>query len=154
MLYRFRHTDGTLDPFSSGTYIDASGKSRFLSVSDFTLTPHGATFTSPTTKATYPIQWHVSVPSLKLDVELRTPLADQELVSEHNVSLTYWEGAITITGTRDGKPSTGVGYLEMTGYTKPVYLGEIPVGAGLNMRWLASGAPPEATRRSLSQPAA
>jgi predicted secreted hydrolase len=123
MLYRFRHKDGTLDPFSSGTYIDAEGKSRFLSVTDFTMTPHGETFTSPTTKASYPIQWRVTVPSLKLDVELRTPLPDQELVSQGHAGLTYWEGAITLSGTRDGKPCSGVGYLEMTGYTGPVYLG-------------------------------
>lgn len=123
MLYRFRHKDGTLDPFSSGTYIDTEGKSRFLSVSDFTMTPHRETFTSPATKATYPIQWHVTVPSLKLDVELRTPLPDQELVSEGHAGLTYWEGAITISGTRGSKPCSGVGYLEMTGYSKPVHLG-------------------------------
>jgi predicted secreted hydrolase len=123
MLYRFRHKDGTVDPFSSGTYIDAEGKSRFLSVSDFTMTPHGETFVSPATKATYPIQWHVTVPSLNLDLELRTPLPDQELVSQGNASLTYWEGAITLTGTRGGARSSGVGYLEMTGYSKPVYLG-------------------------------
>ncbi len=123
MLYRFRHKNGTLDPFSSGTYIDASGKSQFLDASDFTMTPHGETYTSPVTKATYPIQWHITVPSLKLDVELRTPLADQELVSDTNSSLTYWEGAITISGTRDGSRCTGVGYLEMTGYASPVHLG-------------------------------
>lgn len=123
ILYRFRHKDGSLDPFSSGTYIDVDGKSRFLSVSDFTMTPHGETFTSPATHASYPIQWRVTVPSLKLDVELRTPLADQELVSQGNASLTYWEGAITISGTRDGAPASGVGYLEMTGYGEPVYLG-------------------------------
>jgi predicted secreted hydrolase len=123
MLYRFRHKDGSLDPFSSGTYIGADGKSRFLAVSDFNMTPHGETFTSPATKATYPIQWHITVPSLNLDLELRTPLPNQELVSDSHASLTYWEGAITITGTRGGKPSTGTGYLEMTGYSKPVYLG-------------------------------
>jgi predicted secreted hydrolase len=123
MLYRFRHKDGTLDPFSSGTYIDASGKSRFLSVSDFTMTPHGETFTSSQTKASYPIQWRVTVPSLQLDLEIRTPLADQELVSASHAALTYWEGAITIGGTREGKPAKGVGYLEMTGYSEPVRLG-------------------------------
>ncbi len=123
MLYRFRHEDGTIDPFSSGTYIDAAGKSRFLDVSDFNMSPHGETYTSPATKATYPIQWHVTVPSLDLDLELRTPLADQELVSQGNASLTYWEGAITITGTRKGARTTGIGYLELTGYARPVHLG-------------------------------
>ena len=54
MLFRFRHKDGTLDPFSSGTYIDAEGKPRFLSASDFSMAPHGESFTSPATKAPIP----------------------------------------------------------------------------------------------------
>ena len=30
MLYRLRHKDGTADPYSSGTYIDAEGAPHFL----------------------------------------------------------------------------------------------------------------------------
>src|SRR5271154_2784786 len=39
MLYRFRRKDGTVDPYSSGTYIDAQGKSTHLEVTDFKLAP-------------------------------------------------------------------------------------------------------------------
>lgn len=124
MLYRFRHKDGSLDPFSSGTYVDGEGRARYLSASDFSMSPKATTYTSPETHATYPIEWSVTVPSLGLDVEIGTPLGAQELVSSHHASLTYWEGAITVSGKRNGARATGVGYLEMTGYTRPVYLGE------------------------------
>ena len=33
---------------------------------------------------------------------------------------SYWEGAIDVDATRLGRPLTGVGYLEMTGYTGPI----------------------------------
>ena len=39
-------------------------------------------------------------------------LADQEL----NVSFVYWEGAVRGQGVRQGRPVTGYGYVEMTGY--------------------------------------
>jgi predicted secreted hydrolase len=39
---------------------------------------------------------------------------DQEL-AEGNDGNTYWEGAVTYSGSQHG-----VGYLEMTGYTSPV----------------------------------
>ena len=42
-------------------------------------------------------------------------IADQEL----DVSFRYWEGAVTVAGTRRGTPVTGRGYVELTGYTAP-----------------------------------
>ncbi len=124
MLYRLRRKDGSVEPFSSGTYVDTAGKSTFLARSDFSMEPTGKTYSSPATHATYPIQWHVTIPSLSLDLNIATPLDNQELVSDTHRSLTYWEGAITIDGTRHGARIGGVGYLEMTGYASPVYLGE------------------------------
>lgn len=123
MLYRLRHKDGSVDPFSSGTYVDANGKSTYLSVRDFSMTPTGETYTSSVTKALYPIGWRVTIPSLRLQLQLKTPLASQELPSNSSAGLSYWEGAIDISGTRSGAAVTGVGYLEMTGYAKPMTLG-------------------------------
>lgn len=114
MLYRFRHKDGRADPFSAGTYVDEKGSSKFLAATDFSMDPGTRTYASPATQALYPIAWHILVPSLKLDLALTTPLPSQELVSGIGAELSYWEGAIAISGTRDGKPATGVGYLEMT----------------------------------------
>ncbi len=121
MLYRLRHKDGSVDPYSSGTYVDGDGKATYLGLHDFTMTPLGETYTSPTTKAVYPVAWRVAIPSQGLDLQLKTQLRSQELTGA-NASLSYWEGAITINGTRGGVAIGGVGYLEMTGYARPMTL--------------------------------
>lgn len=114
MLYRLRHKDGSVDPYSSGTYVDARGESSFLSSKDFTMSPVGTVWTSTNTKAPYPVRWQISVPNLGLRADITTPLEDQELSSTFGPS--YWEGAIDISGQRGGAPAGGVGYLEMTGH--------------------------------------
>jgi predicted secreted hydrolase len=119
MLYRLRHLDGTVDPFSSGTYIDAQGNSTFLSLNDFTFTPAGTTWTSPQTRAVYPIRWRLTIPRLAIQAEVSTPLPDQEIPSQFGPS--YWEGAIDVSGTKGGGVLRGVGYLEMTGYAAPMH---------------------------------
>ncbi len=122
MLYRLRHKDGSIDPYSSGSYVDASGKSQFLSAADFVMTPAAGPpadspadfWTSPATRATYPVRWHVSIPRLKMEMEVTTPLKSQELAGKFGT--TYWEGAIDAGGVRDQSPLRGVGYIEMVGY--------------------------------------
>jgi predicted secreted hydrolase len=116
MLYRLRHKDGTIDPYSSGSYVDAGGKVQFLSNKDFTMTPAADSWTSPATKATYPLRWHVSIPRLKMDLDITTPLRSQELAGKFGTS--YWEGAIDVAGARDRSPLAGVGYLELVGYAE------------------------------------
>jgi predicted secreted hydrolase len=118
MLYRLRHKDGSVDPYSSGTYVDAAGKSTFLSERDFSMTPAGERYTSSATKATYPTSWDVAIPSLALNLHIATPLASQELATTSGSGPSYWEGAITINGTKHDAATSGVGYLEMTGYAK------------------------------------
>lgn len=114
MLYRLRHKDGSVDPFSSGSYIDAQGRCVPLSARDFSMTPEATRWISPATQGNYPIAWHVTVPGLGLNAEITTPLQDQEL--SVTVGPSYWEGAIDIAGQRNGVMVKGVGYLEMTGY--------------------------------------
>jgi predicted secreted hydrolase len=121
MLYRLRRANGSIDPYSSGNYVDASGKSQFLSAKDFAMTPAADTWTSPATKAAYPVRWHVSIPRLGMELDVSTPLKSQELTGGFGPS--YWEGSIDIVGTRGHSSLRGVGYLEMTGYAetgKPV----------------------------------
>lgn len=123
MLFCIRRKDGSSDPFSSGTYVNAAGKSIHLEQKDFTLRPMGETWASDSNRAAYPIHWQVSVPSLKINVEITTPLKQQELAGKTVLSPSYWEGAIRIAGTRNASPLTGAGYLEMTGYDHPVQMG-------------------------------
>src|SRR6202789_131289 len=74
MLFRIRRKDGSIDPFSSGTYVDAAGKSIHLAQKDFALRPLGETWASDSDRAVYPIHWQVTVPSLKINVQITTPL--------------------------------------------------------------------------------
>ena len=120
MLFDLRRKDGSIDSHSSGTFIAADGESLHLSQHDFSLEPSGNKWTSPATGAVYPLRWKVSIPKLKVDLDISTPLANQELTGKNNLVPTYWEGAIQLAGHKDTKPITGVGYLEMTGYDRPL----------------------------------
>jgi predicted secreted hydrolase len=120
MLFHIRREDGSIDSHSAGTYIDAGGKSQNLKNADFVLQPAGDAWTSPITKAVYPIHWKISIPRLGIELDAKTPLESQELAGKGNFAPTYWEGAITLQGSHNGKPLAGVGYLEMTGYDRPL----------------------------------
>jgi predicted secreted hydrolase len=122
MLYHFRRKDGSGDPYSSGTYIDAQGKTMHLRAADFTLAPSGVTWKSPATHATYPIGWKIQIPKLGISLDAKTALASQELTAPADRSPSYWEGAITLSGTRNAAPITGLGYLELTGYDHAMQL--------------------------------
>jgi predicted secreted hydrolase len=95
----------------------------FLQSSDFSLTPLAETWTSPITSAKYPIRWRVEIPRLGLSLEVSTPLKSQELSGAGKFAPNYWEGAISAAGHRGAGEVRAVGYLEMTGYDRPVELG-------------------------------
>ena len=114
MLFQLRHADGAADDYSSGTYIAADGRVTHLRHADFQLQPLDY-WTSSQTGGRYPIRWRIGVPSLHLALECAAAVENQELVSEDSSSPSYWEGAVTYSGS-----ARGTGYLEMTGYHRPV----------------------------------
>jgi predicted secreted hydrolase len=116
MMFQLRQAGGAIDPFSSGTYVAPDGRATHLKRADFQLQPL-EWWTSPRTRTKYPIKWRITVPSLRLTLECAAAIPNQELVGQGDKSPTYWEGAVTYSGT-----SSGVGYLEMTGYDKPMRL--------------------------------
>ena len=122
MLYRIRK-DGSVDPFSAGTYIDPKGHSVHLRADDFALLPESQAWKSAATGAVYPVQWHVVVSKLGIELEVTTRLKAQELTGNSQLVPNYWEGAIDVKGQRGGTAIAGVGYLEMTGYDRAVELG-------------------------------
>ena len=72
---------------------------------------------SPHTDAVYPVATQIQAGQFSWQL---TPLQDdQELDSRQSTGAVYWEGAVGIT--RDGRP-VGRGYLELTGYVKPLKL--------------------------------
>jgi predicted secreted hydrolase len=110
MFYSLRDKDGSRDTHSAGTWVDREGHTRSLSNTDVEVTV-GEHWDSPR-GGRYPSRWHVRVPSLALDVDVRPVLADQEL----GTSPRYWEGAVNVNGSRSGAEVTGRGYVELVGY--------------------------------------
>lgn len=117
MLYRLRHADGQIDPASSGTWIDRTGQAHPLTTEDVHITAADQ-WTSPHSQARYPSRWHVTIPSRHIDLDITPLLADQELRTPRSTRVTYWEGAVTITGTVQGAAASGAGYVELTGYAE------------------------------------
>ena len=116
MLFQLRRKDGSIDPHSSGSFIEPSGRTSRVTGA---MTP-GRRWTSPIktggVAATYPVEWSVRIPEAALDLRVRAVVDDQELRTPDSTGVTYWEGAIDVTGTHAGTPIRGRGYLEMTGY--------------------------------------
>ena len=120
MLLQIRRKDGSIDPFSAGTFVDTQGRVTHLRASDFRLSPAPEIWTSPATHARYPVRWQIRVAALNLTLEATTALPSQELVASSNLVPSYWEGAILLQGKKNLSDVAGSGYLEMTGYDRPV----------------------------------
>ncbi|HEY7911266.1 MAG TPA: lipocalin-like domain-containing protein [Blastocatellia bacterium] len=115
MLFELRRVDGSIDPRSSGTLIEADGGALHLSLEDFRLTP-GNAWRSEASGATYPTAWRIEIPRYDLRLDVRAAFAGQELRTAESAGVTYWEGSTEITGREGERKLTGRGYLEMTGY--------------------------------------
>lgn len=111
MFYQFRRKDGKADSNSAGYIFMADNTKVPLNNQNVTIRVT-KNWKSPHSKIRYPAQWHVSVPSRNLEADIIPLINDQEL----NVSYRYWEGAVSITGTKNGKAISGQGYVELTGY--------------------------------------
>jgi predicted secreted hydrolase len=115
MLYRLRDSTGAPDPASSGTLVGSDGRKHTLGSASFSIEVTGK-WRSPKTGGEYPAGWIVRVPSAALEVELRPTVPDQELVTRSTAGVAYWEGSVFIRGTSQGRPISGAGYVELTGY--------------------------------------
>ena len=109
MLYQIRLKNGGIDRYSSGKLVSPTGAATEMD--DFVLVPTEY-WTSSRNQARYPIAWHLRIPKFQIDLEITTPVREQEL----NLAVTYWEGAIRVNGTREGNLVHGIGYMELTGY--------------------------------------
>ena len=97
--------------------LDAGGKPYVFSRGETVFQPVRG-WKSPLTQATYPVEWLLRTPSDNYVV--KALLDNQELDSRNSTGAVYWEGLCDLLdGTRQ---RVGRGYLEMTGYAKPLLL--------------------------------
>lgn len=114
MAFQIRLRDGGIEPLSHGALVAPDGRSRTLRREQIQIAVLDH-WTSPHTGTRYPSRWRLRVPDQQLDLTIEPWLNDQEL----RVSFVYWEGAVRIQGTHAGRPVSGVGYVELTGYGEP-----------------------------------
>ncbi len=111
-LFRVRDAAGAA-VWAGGSYRDKDGEVTILKQTDvrFAVTRR---WRSPRTGASYPVAPTVSflLRGKKLELLVKPLFDDQELDSRRGGGPVYWEGAVTVPGGR--------GYLEMTGYQKPL----------------------------------
>jgi len=104
MLFQLRGSGTNDKPFYSGKRMFPDGSSRQLSAQDIDMQP---TAWQQTASSRYPVDWHLSLPSEQLELNI-TALNRNAVMP---LSVAYWEGPISISGSKQG-----VGYLELTGY--------------------------------------
>ena len=115
MIYLLRKTDGSLEPASSGTVVEANGTWQHLVQSDITVSVLD-TWKSPHSGGRYPARWRITIPKAGVDLTIKPLRADQELNTQESIGLSYWEGAVSGVGQSQGKRVSCEGYVELTGY--------------------------------------
>ncbi|MCI0694162.1 carotenoid 1,2-hydratase [candidate division KSB1 bacterium] len=115
MFFRFRRADGSHSPYSVCTFIHHDNAGRHLAATDFELIPQDW-WTSPASGGKYPLAWKIKF--LNYDLQLSTPVKNQELDTRRTTGVIYWEGYVEVVGKKGKRPISGEGYLEMTGYAK------------------------------------
>ncbi|NOT33331.1 MAG: carotenoid 1,2-hydratase [Candidatus Eisenbacteria bacterium] len=119
MLYVLRRRDGSIEPLSSGTLVERDGRVRHLERGEFSIETL-AHWASRQSGGRYPARWRIRIPALELELAVEPRLADQELRTPAPIALAYWEGAVQLRGTAQGRRVGGFGYVELTGYAGPL----------------------------------
>lgn len=115
MAFRMRDASGT-SLWAGATLREPMQALRTFGPAEVRFIPRRS-WRSSRTGANYPIAWSVTVGDLQFDIE---PLMDDQ---ENDTRLTtgaiYWEGAVRAAR---GDKALGRGYLELTGYWRPLRL--------------------------------
>jgi predicted secreted hydrolase len=118
MAFLLRNARGGISAASSGTFVNRQGQKRHLGKDDFAVTVLD-TWKSPHSRAVYPSQWGMQIFPYALDLNILPNISDQEMRTSKSTDVIYWEGSVSISGTKSGQPIVGQGYVELTGYAKP-----------------------------------
>lgn len=110
MAVRQRRADGT-PYYAGGSFRAPGGAVRNFGPDEVRFVP-GRRWSSPSSHASYPVEWAVETPAGRFRV--RALFDAQELDSRASTGGFYWEGLSELTDESGRR--VGLGYLEMTGY--------------------------------------
>src|SRR6266700_1751395 len=115
MAFRMRARDGA-SFWAGGALRGADGCVRSLKPGEVRFDPLRR-WRSRRTGTEYPVSVRVEAGALTLEIE--PVMEDQELDARASTGTVYWEGAVR---AKQGETMVGRGYLELTGYWKPLRL--------------------------------
>lgn len=106
-----------------GMYDDGKVKTYFADIScangsqehykEVEMIPSGRQWTSPKSKAVYPLEWKIKIPAKNIELNLKAKIKNQEILF---AAINYWEGPLDIKGVFNGEKISGVGFMELVGY--------------------------------------
>jgi predicted secreted hydrolase len=114
MAFQVRDKDGK-PIWDGGVFRTAKGE-RFRFLKGEVLFSRQRSWKSPLSQASYPVEWIVRTPADFYTVKAVIP--NQELDSRASTGAIYWEGLSDLYDSNGNH--VGRGYLEMTGYARPL----------------------------------
>jgi len=115
MAFRIRGHQGQ-SYWAGGTLRDAGGNVQSFGPDDVGFTPVRR-WRSPRTGISYPVSWRLRLGARQFAIE--PLLDDQENDARFSSGALYWEGAVSAL---EAAHAVGRGYLELTGYDRPLSL--------------------------------
>lgn len=111
MYYQLRNTDGSVSRFTTGSLVGPDGEKTTIGPEDVTIEVQDR-WESPHSPSVYPSEWRLEIPKHNLSLNLAPLFPDQEM----DVSVRYYEGTLSVSGSMNGEKIDGNGFIEMTGY--------------------------------------
>jgi len=106
-----------------GLYDDGKVKTYFADISyadnrqehyqEVEIIPLNERWTSPKSKAVYPLAWKIKIPERNIELNLTAKVDNQEMLFG---SINYWEGPLQVEGNFGEEKVKGVGFMELVGY--------------------------------------
>jgi predicted secreted hydrolase len=109
-VIRTRRIDGAGAPVVSGFVVSPDGTASLLDEKSLQMTS-SRTWRDPVTGAEYPVEWRLLGPNLDITI---APLADAQAF---DTAVPVWSGMVQSSGRRANTVVSGVGTLQLTGYS-------------------------------------
>ena len=111
VIFQVREAEGP--PYRSAALLDPANQKTRLDPGRIRLEPIRY-WTGPGRDTTYPVDWQLrgNSPEGPWSLTASPVLDDQEM----NLAFRYYEGLVNVDGAWNGKPVSGWGYMELTGY--------------------------------------
>ncbi|AOP36181.1 hydrolase [Leptospira tipperaryensis] len=119
MAFNFRESPNSKSESFATVKLNSGKKVGLDQEGEVSFSHNSSKWKSAKTQKEYPLLWNLFIDSSEkeaaLDLKIEPVFEDQEFDSRSTTGFSYWEGAVQIRGTRNGKKVKGTGYLELKG---------------------------------------